>query len=561
MLLDHLGRIKDGARDVYSLANLSSWIEKNIYLEGKLMNMSGAYSFQKEIVDNTSRVVNTSKPAQVGLTTVTAAYFLAALATQKKFNTIYALPTASDAAKLTTTKINPIIQGSPRLRMLLSKDVDSVELKQIGHNFLYTRGSKSETAALSVSADCLVADEIDRADPDTLTQFRSRLQASQLAIIKQFSTPTIRGVGISKAAEASKRMRSFVTCSHCSHKWLPNYWQDIKIPGYVGELELLNKFNIKDVAWQKAHWHCPNCGRDPKLTRHSTEWVCENPTENYEATTYYLTPASCNEVLKPAYLVRTSTEFNKRSEWTNQVLGEVADDSEDQISTDEVNAALVHTDLNSSEVHYFGADMGLICWVAIGRLTQAGEMLVVHREGVPISNFIERRATLMRDYRCAVSVHDAFPYTSEIMRICDFDPNAYGCTFSVSKSVELFTIQQKEEDAEEGKLNLRLVKANRTRVLDEVMLQFKEGRILVQKKGDDVDGQFHQHLLSMKRTAVYKNDELQYVWQKTDGEDHQHFALAYLFIACKLRGTVEPSMTGALGLVSAFRLKSKALFA
>lgn len=555
LLKDHLERVKDGARDVYHLNNLSSWIEKNIYLEGKLMSMSGAYSFQKEIVDNTSRVVNTSKPAQIGLTTVTAAYFLSALATQKKFNTIYALPTASDAAKLTTTKINPIIHGSPRLRELISSEVDSVELKQIGNNFLYTRGSKSETAALSVSADCLVADEIDRADPDTLTQFRSRLQASELAIIKQFSTPTISGVGISKAAEASKRMRSFTTCACCGHKWLPSYSQDIKIPGYTGELELLTKFNIKDVAWQKAHWHCPNCGRDPLFTRFSTEWVCENPEENYEATTFYLTPASCNEVLKPAYLVRTSTEFNKRSEWANQVLGEVSDDNDEQITNDDINASLIHADLNSSEVHYLGADMGLICWIAIGRMTTAGEMLVVHREGVPISSFMQRRGELMREYRCAVSVHDAFPYTSEIMRICDYDPNAHGCTFSVSKAVEMFTVQQKEENQEEGKLNLRLVKANRTRVLDEIMLLFKERKILVQKKNEAVDGQFHQHILSMKRTAVYKNDELQYAWQKTDGEDHMHFALTYLFIACKLRGTVEPSTNGFTGLVSTFKVK------
>ena len=115
-MLEHLRRVQDGARDVYSLSNLSAWIEKYLRLEGRKFDMSGRYSFQKRIVNDTSRVVNTVKCAQIGLTTATIAYFLAAMATQRKFNTIYALPSQTDASKIMTTKINPIIQESSRLR-------------------------------------------------------------------------------------------------------------------------------------------------------------------------------------------------------------------------------------------------------------------------------------------------------------------------------------------------------------------------------------------------------------------------------------------------------------
>lgn len=557
MYLDHLQRVKDGARDVYHLHNLSSWIEKNIYLEGKLMNLHGKYAFQAAIVDDTARVNNVVKCAQIGLTTTTLAYFLAGLATQKRFNTIYSLPTAGDASKITTTKVNPLIYGSPRLRELLNHNVDSVELKQIGENFLFTRGSKSETAALSISADCLVADEIDRADPETLKQFRSRLQASELGIIRQFSTPTINGVGISREAEASKRYRSMASCGCCGHKWLPTYELDIQIPGYIGNLEDLNRHNIKDVAWQDSHWTCPNCGRDPKLAANTLEWVCENPGDNYEANTYYVNPITCCEVLRPAYLVRTSTEFNSKAEWRNQVLGETAEDSNEQLTAADIEAALLQADLSSSEVHYLGADMGLMCTITIGRMTQQEELLVVHRETVSISRFNERRNELIKQYRCVVSVHDVFPYTSEIMRICDYDPNAYGCIFTTSKSPELFTLQEKKEDAEEGKLNLRLVKANRTAGLDGLLLMFKERRVFIQRQDAQVDSQYTAHVLSMKRTQVFQKDELVYQWQKTDGEDHFMFSTLYMYLACKLRGTVEPTVAGFLGLVSSFKVKQR----
>lgn len=553
---EHLKRVQDGARDVYSLTNLSEWIERYLRLEGRKFDMSTRYAFQKRIVNDDSRVTNTIKCAQIGLTTATIAYFLAAMATQRKFNTIYALPSQADASKIVTTKINPIIQSSTRLTELSDKNVDTVELKQIGHNFLFCRGAKSETAALSISADCLVADEIDRSDPDTLKQFRSRLQASELAIIRQFSTPTVDGVGISKEAEVSKRYRSFATCYCCGHTWLPSYHVDMRVPGYTADISEITRTNIQTLDWKNAHWTCPNCGQDPKLHPSRLQWICENPTENWEAASYYVNPVTCCEVLRPAYLVRTSTEFNTRSEWMNQVLGETSAENNEQITAEDVKNSFCQS-LDSTEIHYLGSDVGLLCHIAIGRKTQAGELLVVHRESVPVSSFVQRRSELMKQYRIAVSVHDAYPYTSMIMQICDYDPNAFGSTFSVGNSPELYTIQEKAADVEEGKLNLRLVKANRTRALDEILTLFKEKKILTARVSDSEDDKYLSHLLSMKRVQVFIKEELRFQWQKTNGEDHSLFALAYLNLATLLRGTVEPWATGSLGLVKSFRLKER----
>jgi hypothetical protein len=482
------------------------------------------------------------------------AYLLSAACTQKKFNSIYALPTSNDAQKLVTTKLDPLIQGSPEIKRLLDYNVDNSELKKLGNNFIFVRGSKSETAALSISADALVADEIDRADEDTLRQFRSRLQASELQIVKQFSTPTIEGVGIAKEAKSSRRYRHMAKCDCCGNVWLPSYHMDIVVPDFLGDVKEITKDNIKDLKWQQAHWKCPACGEDPRLHPRNLEWVCENPSENFEAATYFVTPVTACLVLKPAYLVRTSTEFNTKSEWHNQVLGETSEEENEQITLKDVEIAEVDANLESSEVHYFGADMGLMCAVAIGRLTSDGVLLVVHREMVPLGTFEKRRSELIKKYRCVNSVHDVMPYASEIMRLTESDPNAYGAVFTTGKSPELYVLQEKVENPEEGKLNLRLLKVNRTAALD-LIRDFFKNRTLVMQKVPKSE-LMKSHYVSLKRVQQFLRDELIFQWVKSDGEDHQMFALLYLLLAIKLRGRTQGWVkAGAVPLVTAYRTK------
>ena len=551
--LDHLERLQEGVADTYSLTSLSNWAEKYVNLEGKKFSFHN-YEFQRAIMNDESRVVNTVKCAQIGLTTTTMIYLLAVMATQK-MNVIYALPSANDAAKLVTTKLNPIIYNTPELKRLLNVNVDSTELKEINGNFLFTRGTRSETAALSVSADLLVADEIDRSDVDTLKQFRSRLQASPHRLIRQFSTPTIAGFGIAKEAEASVRYKHFCTCAHCGHKFLPNYWNDIVIPDYDRPLQELDRLNLKDVKWKEARWSCPECHKDPVISKDRLEWVAENPSENYEASTYYVGPVTAHTVLKPSYLVSSSVEFNTRSEFVNQVLGEVSEEESQQMTLSDLERAFTTSPLDSSELHCMGVDIGQLCAVTIGRLTQDGTLLVVHKEMVPLGNLEVRKSELSREYRVVVTVLDIMPETFLVSKITDRDPNAWAGIFTTSKTTELFTTQLKAEDSEEGKLNLRMVKINRTAMLDKLLELFKNGKAVIARSPES--GKYISQLLSLKRVQSFVKDDLVWNWQKTDGSDHYHFGTMYLLTACLLRGTAGSWTAGAgVALVSSFRLRA-----
>jgi Phage terminase large subunit (GpA) len=557
MFADHLQRVRDAVAGTYTLSTLSKWVQKNIYLEGELIDLSGKYSFQADIIDNPARVVNVVKCAQIGLSTVSMCHALAALATQRPLNVIYTMPSATDAVKLSTTKMAPLLMGSPELRRLVNPEVNNSELKQLGTNFLFIRGTRSETAALSISADMLVNDEIDRSDPDTLLQFRSRLQASKHRLIRNFSTPTIAGVGISKEAETSRRYRHFATCACCGHRFLPEYYTHMQIPGYSGSLMDITRSNLKDVRWQEAHWACPKCGKDPQLDRSRLEWVVENHLDQHEAATYYVSPATAYGILTPDYIVRSSTEFNTKAEFHNQVLGIEAETSDDQISPSDVAACAYEGDLNSSEVHYMGCDMGHItCTVSIGRMTLDGKLLVVHREEIPLAIFEQRRRELCAKYRVLISVHDAQPETDLVRRITDYDKNAYGAGFVTTKSTDMYTVAQRDADHTTGRMNLRMVKVNRTVALDSIMQMFKD-RSLVIHQGPRSEA-YNAHYTDMRRQQVFdRNNEITYQWVKSSkGEDHMHFALLYLMLACRLRATAQGgALHRGMSLVRSFRTR------
>jgi hypothetical protein len=232
----------------------------------------------------------------------------------------------------------------------------------------------------------------------------------------------------------------------------------------------------------------------------------------------------------------------------NQGLGLAAEDSETSITEADLDAAIVDFSLESSEVTCFAADMGLICHVMIARMSMTGQMLIVHKERVPLSQFERRRKELIVQYRCIISVHDSQPYVDTIMRITERDPNAYGAIFTTFKSGPVVRIQEQEEDVQEGKMNFRAVKIMRNDALDILMGILKRRELVLARNSETA--LWKDQMQSLKRIQKFTQDkELAYVWEKTgDENDHYHFALLYAWVALKIRG-VSVAAAGALGAV------------
>lgn len=554
---EHLERVRAGVANTYNLANLSTWITRHTKLEGKSFSFKG-HEYQKDIIDDPAKTLYCVKSAQTGMTEIFARWALGAAVTQENFTIITTFPASADAQKFAAARLQPVIDSSPAIRHSLSKHVDSVELKKFGENsFIYTRGTFSETGALSVPADLLIHDEVDKSDQDNLATYVSRLQHKPTKMRRLFSTPTVEKFGISACAANSKRKRQLWTCSHCNHTWLPSFEEDIHIPGWDRPKKEITKQNIKDVRWAEAKMLCPSCLKVPDSDVSYRQWVVENLHDNYDDVTYYVTPFTAPSFLTPPYLVKAVADFSKWSEYCNQVLGLTAEDQDESLTRTDVENSLVQADLTDSGVHYMGVDMGLLCRITVGRQVVNGPFLVVHREFVSYTKLEARKDELIRQYRIVGSVYDAFPYTDIITRITDYDPNARGAVYVNKKSTELYVLKDQDEDVEEGKLNIRAIHINREIAFDHLMTMFKERRIFVQKS--EKDEEWLNQMLDMKRVQQFdKHGGLVYKWVKTTGNDHYHHSLLYCVMASMLSGAVQVTSEKAGGLVFGITPKKKA---
>lgn len=544
MFNDHLQRLRDGVANTYDLTNLAPWIEKHTYLNGRKFSFKD-HEFQRDILQDSAKTSIVIKCAQVGLSEVLYRYAVASCITQDDFTVIYTFPSATDAEVNNRTRIDPMIEGSPEVARMVNPNMNNSSVKQFGRNsFLFFKGTFSSTAGISTPCNSLIHDEFDKSDITTASVYVSRLQHKPHKLRRIFSTPTIDGYGVSKEAETARRYKHLARCDHCNHVFLPSYYDHVVVPGYDDSLESISKDNLHRLNWRGAYLACPSCGKDPNLHYERMEFVCENPSENHDANAWYVSPFSAHNIISIPYLVQTSTQYKRVSEFKNQALGLTAEDANDSITVADIDANL-QLGLNSSELHVMGADMGLICHICIGRVTQDGSLLVVHRARVHYTEFESKIRELAVAYRVIACVMDSLPYTDLVTRVSRAFPNWWGAIFTSSKTPYAFTTQTEEGDTSSGKMAMRLVKINRNVALDELLSIIKSRKLVVQKEADHED--FKAHLMSLKRVQKFNKDmELVYQWEKSgDENDHFHFALLYMKLAGDLRG-----VAGGLGSVA-----------
>lgn len=548
MLSETLSRLRATALQTQTLDDLADFITTKTYIKGVRYSYLD-HEFQERVVRDTSRVVNVQKCSQVGLSEIMSRYSAAFAVVFDGVSVITTFPFAGDAESYSQTRFDPMISASPELAALKSFDVWSAAKKLLGTSLLYSRGTNSDTAALSLPCDLVVSDEIDRSNPDILKQYTSRLTHSQWRLRRNFSTPTYSGRGISAEMAVSRRFRNLCKCYHCNHFFVPDYETMVKIPNFDRPLREVTAANLQYIQHKDATLLCPKCGLVPDLSPKHREWVQENSEDTHEAAGYYVSPFDAPKIISTPYLVATSTEYTDFAEFQNQNLGLTTDDSKTTLTESDIRQALTSNSLTDSGGYYMGADMGLTCPIVIGRI-QNNSFVIVHREVVPLSLFEQRKRELQVQYRIFASVLDANPYTDLILRIQSYDKTMYGAIFSQSKSIEVYKV--KEQDEEQNVQRVRQVDISKDKALDQLADLFKTRAVLIHKDKDDE--QFITQMLDMKRGQVFdRSGELVHKWVKsTKGNDHYHHALLYLLIACRLKASLTPAHA-YVPLVGSFR--------
>jgi hypothetical protein len=128
---------------------------------------------------------------------------------------IYTFPTASDVTEFSAARAKPAIAASPYLTTAMG-DTDNAGLKAFGNgSTIYFRGTWTDRAAISVPADILAHDELDRSKPDTLQIYSDRTRASDDPRLYAFSTPTVPGFGVSAHWDRTDQQEWVWSCADC----------------------------------------------------------------------------------------------------------------------------------------------------------------------------------------------------------------------------------------------------------------------------------------------------------------------------------------------------------
>ncbi len=538
----HYKRLHAALFNTYDLRDVAKYIEEKTFLKGARFSFKD-HEFQGDILSDTARDVNVQKCAQVGLSEGMARYALGVAAIMPYFSVIMTMPFKDDAANFAKTRMDPIIDESPDLKLKIDKDLDNSEIKGIGTSLLYMRGCNGTTAALSVPADMLIHDELDRSDPAIVEQFQSRIKHSRWKLTRKFGTPTLNKVGIALEMLSSKRHFHMCKCHHCNHSFVPSFHTDVIIPGFDGEKREINKYNIDQYDWMSAKLICPRCGREPSLQYEHREWVCENLNDNFDARGYYVSPFSVPNIVTIPSLVKEITKY-KWGEFCNQALGETTSENDQQMIEDDLNITKHIGDLASTEIHCMGIDVGQICHITVGRLTAQGMLIVCHFEQCLLDALEQRKRELAVKYRCVITVIDSQPETYLVAQMQKKDKNLFGAQYHQNTKQAVYDIQMIENQPKKGKMPINLARIHRNLNFDELMGLFKLRLVRWSSQTDQKDKLFISHCLDMQRKQEFdSNNELTFVWQKTEaGQDHYMHALGYLHVACRLMPTASKNV-------------------
>lgn len=125
---------------------------------------------------------------------------------------LYVLPTEDMAQDFSDTRVKRAIEDSPYLSSRITS-TDAKGLKRVGDAYVYFSGSGSENQALSIPADILILDELDRLDQRQVPKFEKRLASPKsLRLRRFFSNPSYPETGIHSRFLASDQREWLVRC-------------------------------------------------------------------------------------------------------------------------------------------------------------------------------------------------------------------------------------------------------------------------------------------------------------------------------------------------------------
>lgn len=294
----------------------------------------GEHAYLWDIYNDFTPFQAIRKAAQVGFSTLAIIKSLW-LAKNKGLQIIYTLPSAHDVQEFVGSKIDPIINQNPIFQEWVEKK-DTVSQKKVGDGFVHFRGTVSERSTISITADLLCVDEIDRSDLKNVEQYDSRLQHSDYKWKWHFSNPSVPNVGVDKGWQISDQKHWMIRCTGC------------------------NKDQYMTMENVKPHgFCCTHCGKE--LDRRNGRWV--KKFQDKEVSGYWISLLMAPWVTAPEILKMQKTK--SPDYFDNFVLGQPHIGTGNVVTRDTILRNLVNETNDMTGQIVIGVDTGVeICVVA-----------------------------------------------------------------------------------------------------------------------------------------------------------------------------------------------------
>ena len=252
---------------------------------------------------------------------------------------IYTLPTETDVQEMAGGKINRIIAQNP-IFLNWIKDHDTVSQKNVGKNIIYYRGTFTAKAAMMVSSQVNIHDEVDASNSEVITQYETRQQATTDGMRWYFSHPSMVGAGIDEKWIKSDQKEWFIHCPTCSED------QFLEWPESINQCD--------------QHYQCKYCQAELNDdVRRKGEWRKLVPDAEYSG--YHVSQLMCPWI--PASKIIKDFKEKDAQYFANYVLAVAYADAKSKVTLDTIKNMLTDNRDRKGRV-IFGVDTGIkIRWV------------------------------------------------------------------------------------------------------------------------------------------------------------------------------------------------------
>lgn len=393
--------------------------------------------WQQKILDDKHPNKVIEKSRQLGLSELGISEIIWFLDVHEETKALYAFPRRQQMRDFSNSRITPAFNQSEYLKQLLSKEVNSTDLKKINKSYLFMRSAWGSAMGEGADIDLLSLDEYDRMKDNVELAFEEGLKSSKYGLIRRWSTPTIPDKGINLLYNKSDQMRYIWTCEHCGEK------QFLTLEDNIIQI---NSKGVNDVTQEIEEdtfiIGCKKCKRE--LNRWGIgEWVSFKPsikdTRGYHISQLDAVWISADDIMKRQF------NYPSKQLFYNYVIGQpyaslgmiiVDEDIRESIKLEKE----IMSRTNDYSYICAGIDWGMMNWLTICGVNKSGktDLLSIYwakdnptKPLEPVSMF----CSILRAYQPDIIIADegygadrnAFLYTQ-------FPRALYSCRFTTVKN-------------------------------------------------------------------------------------------------------------------------------